>query len=115
MAGGWRSGRERKVRASPDPRGAAVALERAVGSQPREPESAAQAVPAEMAPRNLRRVIPAPGPPILDRSSKSALAPLVSIEGKQTPGPHPYTREEAHGLPVASHQLHQILFRARSA
>src|SRR5215210_2122940 len=72
MAGGRRSGRERKALASADPLGAAVARVPSVGSHPREPESATKAVPAMRVSRNLRRVIPAPSLPLLDRSPKLA-------------------------------------------
>src|SRR5215211_4298747 len=80
MAGGRRSGRERKVLACPGPCGAADALVRELGSQPREPERATKAVPAVSASRNLRRVIPAPSLPLLDCLPKFALSSLASIE-----------------------------------
>ncbi|MCD6053888.1 MAG: hypothetical protein K0Q96_1080 [Rubrobacteraceae bacterium] len=82
MAGGRRSGRERKDLACPGPWGAADARVRALGSQPREPESATRAVPAVRAPRNLRRVIPAPSLPLLHCLPKFALSSLASIEGE---------------------------------
>jgi hypothetical protein len=96
MAGGRRSGRERKVLACPGPRGAAEALVRELGSQPREPESATRALPAVRAPRNLRRVIPAPSLPLLDRSPKFALSSLASTEGEWAPGPLPLHTSGSH-------------------
>src|SRR5215211_3735051 len=80
MAGGRRSGRERKALASADPLGAAVARVPSVGSHPREPESATKVVPAVRVSRNLRRVIPAPSLPFLDRSPKLASCPRLSPE-----------------------------------
>src|SRR5215211_1169983 len=82
MAGGRRSGRERKVLACPGPWGAADARVRALGSQPMEPGIATKAVPAVRALRNLRRVIPAPNLPLLDCLPKFALSSLASTEGE---------------------------------
>jgi hypothetical protein len=80
IAGGRRSGRERKDLACPVPWGAAEAWVRELGSQPREPESATRAVPAVRAPRNLRRVIPVPNLPLLACLPKFALSSLAGIE-----------------------------------
>src|SRR5215217_2962177 len=57
MAGGRRSGRERKDHGSSPRAGEAIALARGLGSQPRMPVSVIQAPPAATASRNLRRVI----------------------------------------------------------
>src|SRR5215211_467016 len=67
MMGGWRSGRERKVRtylsddwaacAAPGRAGGLLSRGRLAGSQPRAIVSAIHATPAPAASRNLRRVI----------------------------------------------------------
>jgi hypothetical protein len=80
ISGGRRSGRERKAIARPSVWGAAVALVRAVGSHPREPESATRAVPAVVASRKLRRVILPLRLPLLDRLPKFVLSSLASVE-----------------------------------
>src|SRR5215218_9280515 len=72
-------GRTRQIRVHFDG-GRTEIRARALGSQPREPESATKAVPAVRAPRNFRRVIPAPSLPLLDCSPKFALSSLASIE-----------------------------------
>src|SRR5919112_1991515 len=56
MAGGWRSGRERKFHACPAGADAAFALARGTVSQPRVPPSATHAAPPAAACRNLFRV-----------------------------------------------------------
>jgi hypothetical protein len=74
ITGGRRSGRERKALAVPSTRGAASALVRAVSPHPRGPDKAIQAVPAEMALRSPRRVIPTPNLSCCSRSTKSTLS-----------------------------------------
>src|SRR5215207_3140609 len=96
MAGGRRSGRERKVLACPGPWGAADALVRELGSQPREPESTTKAVPAVRARRNLRRVIPVPSLPLLDFFLKFALSSFACPEVVSAPGPLPLHTSGSH-------------------
>src|SRR5215203_267473 len=79
MAGGWRSGRERKTLAALGPLGAAAALVRAVGAQPRDAGRAIHAVPAEMAPRNLRRVISVPNFSFFARLPNSTLSSVTGV------------------------------------
>src|SRR5215213_4945744 len=57
MAGGRRSGRERKAHGCSPRAGEAIALARGLRSQPRVPVSVIHTLPAATAPRNLRRVI----------------------------------------------------------